>query len=234
MTRSKTRVLLSLPATLVVAAVVAAQPPRPLDLEYRETAGRLIGAAMVDTAGYDKLAYLTTRIGHRLSGSSGLERAVTWVAEQMKADGLDNVRTQPVKVPHWVRGRESAQVVAPSSEPIGMLGLGGSIATPPDGITAPVVVVGTFAELEELGADKVKGKIVLYDMRWEGYGAVRDVPRCRRLTGSPVRGGRRPRALGDGAEPLHPAHRRPELRRRRPRRFRPPPSPSRTPPGSGR
>ena len=157
MTRSKTRVLLSLFTALVVAAVVAAQPPRPLDLQYRETAGRLIGAAMVDTAGYDKLAYLTTRIGHRLSGSSGLERAVTWVAGQMKADGLDNVRMQPVKVPHWVRGNESAKVVAPVERPLGMLGLGGSIATPPDGITAPVVVVGTFAELEELGAEKVKG-----------------------------------------------------------------------------
>jgi carboxypeptidase Q len=152
-----------------VATVLAAQPPRPLDLDYRETAGRLIGAAMVDTAGYDRLAHLTTRIGHRLSGSSGLERAVTWVAAQMKADGLDNVRTQPVKVPHWVRGRESAHVVAPVERPIAMLGLGGSIATPPDGITAPVVVVGTFAELDELGADKVKGRIVLYDMQWEGY-----------------------------------------------------------------
>ena len=169
MTPRKTAVLLSLPVCLVVAAVLAAQPPRPLDLDYREPAGRLIGAAMVDTAGYDKLAHLTTRIGHRLSGSSGLERAVTWVAAQMTADGLDNVRTQPVKVPHWVRGRESAHVVAPVERPIAMLGLGGSIATPPDGITAPVVVVGTFAELDELGADKVKGRIVLYDMQWEGY-----------------------------------------------------------------
>ena len=170
MIRSPSRVLLFLLSTVVVAAILAAQPARPLDLEYRETAERLIGAAMADTAGFDKLAYLTTRIGHRLSGSPGLEQAVVWVAGQMKADGLDNVRTQPVKVPHWVRGRESAQVVAPVVRPIGMLGLGGSIATPPDGITAPVVVVGTYGELDALGADKVKGRIVLYDMRWEGYG----------------------------------------------------------------
>jgi carboxypeptidase Q len=50
-----------------------------------------------------------------------------------------------------------------------MLGLGGSIATPPEGITAPVVVVGTFAELDDLGAELVAGRIVLYDMPWEGY-----------------------------------------------------------------
>src|SRR6185295_2171877 len=114
-------------------------------------------AATADRGGYDKLAYLTTRIGNRLSGSSGLERAIAWVAEQMKTEGLENVHTQPVKVPHWVRGLESAQVVSPVERPINMLGLGGSVATPRDGVTAPVIVVGSFDELEALGAEKVKG-----------------------------------------------------------------------------
>ena len=74
--------------TAALAAAVAsgsAQTAPPLDVAYREAAGRLIGAAMVDTAGYDKLAYLTTRIGNRFSGSPGLQNAVTWVAEQMQA-----------------------------------------------------------------------------------------------------------------------------------------------------
>jgi hypothetical protein len=148
---------------------LSAQTSRPLDVEYREVAARLIGAALVDRGGYDKLAYLTTRIGNRLSGSPSLERAVAWVAEQMKADGLENVRTQPVKVPHWVRGSESAQVVKPVQRTLNMLGLGRSIATPKDGITAQVVVVNDFAELDRVGAG-VKGKIVLYDMPWQGYG----------------------------------------------------------------
>jgi carboxypeptidase Q len=147
----------------------AAQTMRPLDLEYRDAAGRLIGAAMVDRDAYDKLAYLTTRIGNRLSGSSGLERAVAWVTAQMKADGLDNVRVQAVKVPHWVRGSESAQIVKPIQKSLNMLGLGRSVATPKGGITAPVVVVTDFDELEKLGAEKVKGKIVLYDESWQGY-----------------------------------------------------------------
>lgn len=149
---------------------LSAQTAPSLDMEYREVAGRLIGAAMVDRGGYDKLAYLTTRIGNRLSGSPGLERAVAWVTEQMKADGLENVRTQSVKVPHWVRGTESARVVKPVERPLNMLGLGPSIATPKDGITAPVVVVNNFDELERLGAQVVKGKIVLYDVPWQDYG----------------------------------------------------------------
>jgi Iap family predicted aminopeptidase len=170
------RVVLCLASALVAAAVgIAAQQPPPgdaprtLDVDYRDAAGRLIGAAMVDTEGYRNLAYLTTRIGNRLSGSAALERAAAWVAGQMRADGLDNVRTQPVKVPYWVRGTESAQVVKPVQRPINMLGLGRSVATPKDGITAPVVVVRSFAELEALGMAKVAGRIVLYDMAWEDY-----------------------------------------------------------------
>ena len=148
----------------------SAQTARPLDLEYREAAGRLIGAAMVDRGGYDRLAYLTTRIGNRLSGSAGLERGIAWLAEQMKADGFGNVHLQAVKVPHWVRGSESARIMKPIQKPLNMLGLGRSVATPRDGITAPVVVVNDFDELERLGAEKVKGKIVLYDAPWQGYG----------------------------------------------------------------
>ena len=162
---------LVLVATIAIAGtIVPAQTPRPLDVEYREVAGRLIGAALVDTGGWQKLTYLTTRIGNRLSGSPGLERAIAWTAEQMKADGLENVRTEPVKVPYWVRGRESARVVEPVQRNLNMLGLGGSVATPPEGLTAPVVVVGSFDELEQLGPDKVKGRIVVYDVPWKGYG----------------------------------------------------------------
>ena len=168
--------VLSLVGLLILGAIaglhrhgLSAQTPGRLDVEYREVAGRLIGAAMADRGGYDKLAYLTTRIGNRLSGSPGLERAVAWVGEQMKSDGLENVRLQPVKVPHWVRGSEFARIIKPIERPMAMLGLGRSIGTPQGGIVAPVVVVGNFDELERLGAAKVNGKIVLYDMPWEGY-----------------------------------------------------------------
>ena len=75
-----------------------------------------------------------------------------------------------MKVPHWVRGAESARLIAPETKPLHMLGLGMSVATPPGGLTADVVVVSDFAELDKLGAAGVKGKIVLYNAPYKGYG----------------------------------------------------------------
>jgi len=155
---------------LLAATLISAQRPNTLDVQYRDVAARLIGAALVDEGGWEKLSYLTTRIGNRLSGSASLEQAVQWVLERMKAEGLENPRLQPVRVPHWVRGRESARVVGPVDKPLNILGLGSSVGTEPNGVTAPVVVVGSFDELEALGESKVKGKIVLYDVPWKGYG----------------------------------------------------------------
>src|SRR5690606_17469762 len=96
-------------------------------------------------------------------------RAIDWILERMREDGLDNVRGEPVMVPHWVRNDESATMVEPYARDLPMLGLGGSIATPAGGITAEVMVVSTFEELERR-ASEARGKIVLYDMEWQGYG----------------------------------------------------------------
>lgn len=142
--------------------------------QYRAVADRLIDAALVDSEGYDRLAYLCYRIGHRLSGSQGLEKAVIWSAEEMKRAGLSNVRTIPVKVPHWERGAESGRILTPREMPLHMLGLGMSVGTPPGGITAEVVTVSSFDELEALGREKVQGKIVLYNVEYRGYGYSRN------------------------------------------------------------
>ncbi len=138
--------------------------------QYRDTANRLITEALADKAGYEKLAYLTDRIGNRLSGSASLDRAIKWAVETMQHDGLSNVRTIPVKVPHWVRGAESAKLIAPEQKPLHMLGLGMSVGTPPGGITAEVVVVSDFDEMITLGRDRVRGKIVLFNAPYKGYG----------------------------------------------------------------
>jgi hypothetical protein len=138
--------------------------------QYRATANRLIDAALADTGGYDNLAYLCDRIGNRLSGSESLNRAIKWSEETMTRDGLSNVRLIPVKVPHWVRGAESARLIAPETRPLHMLGLGMSVGTPPGGITADVVVVWNFDDLMHLGRDGVRGKIVLFNAPYEGYG----------------------------------------------------------------
>jgi len=145
---------------------------------YREPAARIITAARADRGAYQKLAHLTDRIGHRLSGSPELERAIAWAAQAMKDDGHD-VRTEPVMVPHWVRGAEDAAITAPIQRPLHLIGLGGTVATPRGGITAPVIVIRSWEQLEQQ-ADKVKGAIVLYDVAmpaWteengSGYGDV--------------------------------------------------------------
>ena len=164
--------LSSVPAGFAAAATASgrAQPAPAFPDGYHDAASRLIGAALTDDGGWNKLAYLCDRIGHRIAGSSGLERAIEWAAAEMRREGLENVQTPPVKVPHWVRGAESARLVAPLDAPVFLLGLGGSIATPPEGLTADVVAVSSFDELEALGADKVRGRIVLYNVPWQGYG----------------------------------------------------------------
>ena len=154
-------------ALLVTSASLARA--QTLTERYREPAARIVGAALLDQEGYAKLTHLTTRIGHRLSGSSGLERAIEWASAAMKAEGLAT-RTQPTMVPHWVRGRESLHVVSPVPRELGMLGLGMSVGTPSEGITAPVVVVHDFDELERLGRGAIEGKIVVYAVEWGGYG----------------------------------------------------------------
>jgi carboxypeptidase Q len=139
--------------------------------EYRDVADRLIDAALADSAAYDRLTELTDRFGHRFSGSESLERALDWILAEMRTDGLDNVRGEPVMVPRWVRGKESAELIEPMRRTLPMLGLGGSVGTPPDGITGEVLVVGSFEDLAQR-RDDARGKIVLFDVPFTSYGAT--------------------------------------------------------------
>ncbi len=129
---------------------------------YRSTADRIIKSTMTSNDSWKKMHALCDGIGHRLSGSRQLERAVDWAVASLKTDGHENVRAEPVMVPHWVRGNESAVMVEPRVAPFAMLGLGGSVGTPPEGITAPVVVVRDEKELDALG-EGARGKIVLFN-----------------------------------------------------------------------
>jgi carboxypeptidase Q len=126
------------------------------------TARRITAAALSDSAPYRRLAALVDGFGHRLSGSASLERAIDWILAEMQRDGFASVRGEPVVVPHWVRGAESATLVSPRQSPLHMLGLGGSVGTPVDGITADVMVVHSFDELERRKAEAA-GKIVLFN-----------------------------------------------------------------------
>ena len=180
-------------AVLAMGALFAAQPvvaqmgapgervpagmtgvPGPLTAKYQADADKILTAAMADNDGYAALTYLCDHIGKRLSGSPQLNTAVEWGAELMRNAGLQNVKVQPVMVPHWVRGNESGMMITkgkgPIDRPLHMLGLGMSVGTPKAGITADVVFAPTFEAFDAMTPEQVKGKIVMFDPGWQGYG----------------------------------------------------------------
>jgi carboxypeptidase Q len=163
------RVALTLTLLAGLASPLAAQQPDSMD-EYRAPAARLIDAATSDYFAWRRLAELTDTFGHRLSGSPQLEGAIRWAVAEMQRDGLENVRTEKVMVPKWVRGRESAEILQPARRELVMLGLGNSVGTPPDGIEAEVLIVRSFADLIAK-AEHVRGRIVLFNVPFTHYGA---------------------------------------------------------------
>src|SRR5262245_30620289 len=142
-------------------------PPQLLD-ELK----RLHQAALASDYALKQAAYLTNNIGPRLSGSPQAQRAVEYVAEEMRKVGLE-VKLEKVLVPHWVRGVETGELtqfhgMAPgTTQKIVLTALGGSVATPPEGMIRPVVVVNNFDELNALGQEKIRGKIVLFNAKFD-------------------------------------------------------------------
>lgn len=164
------------PAPGVAALIVALSLALPLPAAaqhvaaaYREAAERIIAAATSDHRAYERIGELVDRFGPRLSGSVALELTHDWILEEMRADGLENVRADPVMVPHWVRGHESLELLLPRAKRMAVLGLGGTIATPPGGIRGEVLVVSSYEELEARKAEAA-GRIVLYDVPFTSYG----------------------------------------------------------------
>ena len=151
---------------------VSAQSDGPVARQYKTVADRIIDGAVADSgAAWNTLARFTDYAGSRISGSAALERGIDWLLAEMKKDGLDNVHSEPAMVPHWVRGTESAMLIQPRMSKLPMLGLGNSIGTPRGGITAEVLVVSDFADLNAHAAE-AKGKIVLFDVPFTTYGAT--------------------------------------------------------------
>jgi carboxypeptidase Q len=174
--RRRVGLTLALPLFVMAATTLVAQTPhtaaagKPAWLEaYRDPAARLIGEAVSSTFAWDRLSVLTDTIGNRLSGTPALDRAIQWAVAEMNTDGLENVHTERVMVPRWVRGNESAEIVEPARHAMVMLGLGDSVGTTGDGIQAEVLVVHTFDELDAKAAS-ARGRIVLFNVPFTNYG----------------------------------------------------------------
>lgn len=178
---------LALIAVLLTVSQSIAQQATPTPALYSEKTlkelAKIQKASLASDYALRQTAYLSNNIGPRLSGSPQAERAVQYVAAEMRKLGLD-VRLQKIMVPHWVRGEERGELtefegMAPgTTQKVVLTALGGSVATPAEGITAEVVVVNSFAELNALGRGGVEGRIVLFnntfdrEMQAAGYGGA--------------------------------------------------------------
>jgi carboxypeptidase Q len=173
--------LLSAVAMISFATLAAAQetpsptptPTPPLySVQTLSELKQLQQAALKSDYAYRQVAHLSNNIGPRLSGSVQAQKAVDYVAAELKALGLD-VQLEKTMVPHWVRGEETAALVEfpgmaeNTTQKIVLCALGASVATPAEGLTAEVVVVRDFDELQALGKEKVAGKIVLFNYHFD-------------------------------------------------------------------
>src|SRR5437667_4662845 len=144
-----------------------AKPGKQYPPELVNELAALREAALADEYAYQQVVHLTENIGPRPSGSPQAQAAVDYVAEELRKIGLE-VRLEEVRVPHWIRGIETAELVefhgqaAGTTQKIVLTALGGTTPTSAEGLTAEVVVVNSFDELKIVGRQKVAGKIVLF------------------------------------------------------------------------
>ncbi|CAL7937445.1 unnamed protein product [Xylocopa violacea] len=122
---------------------------------------------------WTELASFVDYFGPRLTGSDVLEQSIDYVLNKSIECGLENVHGEPVPVPHWVRGKESATLLKPRRKDIAILGAGYSVGTPKEGITAEVIVVNTFDELRNRSRE-VRGKIVVFNQKYVSFGETAD------------------------------------------------------------
>jgi Zn-dependent M28 family amino/carboxypeptidase len=128
--------------------------------EHNKIAKQIVETALKERKGYEYLRELC-EIGPRLSGSEISLEAIQWAEKKMKSIGIDKVWLQPVMVPHWERGKTEECKIVDLNKNLSVLALGGSVSTPPEGITAEVIEVKNFEELAQR-KNEVKGKIVFY------------------------------------------------------------------------
>lgn len=140
---------------------------------YQETVNRIvkeITEGQFKGKTWDSLAELTDTFGPRMTCTQPLDSAIDYVVDNMQKAGIENVHTESATVPWWSRGYESAQLVKPWKKEMRLLGLGSTIGTPRGGIIADVIAFESFEEFKNVTEDEVRGKIVVFVPKWEGYG----------------------------------------------------------------
>jgi carboxypeptidase Q len=169
-------------AALSPSSSSLAQAPAAAGLpqDVKATASALYKEALAGTKAFDVVRSLTVEAGPRPAGSAAYDAAVVWGLRTLKDLGFSNVHAEKVTVPHWVRGAESGEILAPYRQPVHLTALGGSVGTPEEGIEAEVVEVPSLDAVDKLDPAQVQGKIVFYDVKMDrekdGSGYGRAVP----------------------------------------------------------
>ena len=131
---------------------------------------KVYNEALSNGQSYEWLDYLSNEIGGRLSGSINYDRSVKWGKDELNLIGIDSVWLQPVMIPKWVRGApEYAHIESSPGNTISVpiAALGGSISTPSIGISANVIEVKSFDELNNIGKDSISGKIIFFNRKMD-------------------------------------------------------------------
>jgi carboxypeptidase Q len=131
--------------------------------QQQKKAQKLIDAALQDDTAYRLIESLTTEVGPRLAGSEAEQRARDWATRNLEALGFKNIRVEHFDVPLWQRGIEKAEVTAPYPQQLHISTLGGSIATPAEGVEGELVSVPTIKALKAMADNSLKGKIIFVD-----------------------------------------------------------------------
>ncbi len=151
--------------TLIPILIISCETTVPYDQETADVITQFYGDALGERESYNLLRDLSKDIGQRLSGSEGAAKAVLWSKEIMEGYGFDSVFLQEVMVPHWERGTYEECFYYEGNKKINLsiLGAGGTVSTPFEGVTAEVVEVKSLEEVDVLGREGVEGKIVFYN-----------------------------------------------------------------------
>jgi Zn-dependent M28 family amino/carboxypeptidase len=169
---------LALCLTPAMAKPAKPKPPAAAPQPPAVVAAALRDKALTDTTAWDVLESLTTEIGPRPAGSVAMARAKDWAVARFTALGFKNIKVEEFPKPSWSRGAESAVVTAPYPFKLSIIGLGGTVPTPADGIEAPIVIFPTFADLLAAPVGSLEGKIAVLTAPMtrtqdgSGYGAA--------------------------------------------------------------
>ena len=175
---------------IVVAVALAASAGATMRATDAQPSESLVAAAsslgqkaLNDPAAFDFVAALTTEVGQRLAGTEAHKRAVAWAEARLKAAGFENVHSEPFSFPAWIRGAESADIVAPVPQHLAITALGGSVATDANGIEAEIALFKTYDDLLAAAPGSLNGKIAVVTQRMvraqdgSGYGAANRIRR---------------------------------------------------------